>query len=214
MNSNKPKGFTLIELIVVIAIVAILVTIVVVAINPAEQLARSRDTKRISDLDALRTALNLYLAQATGTPALSARSATANAECVGGGGTQTFFTNTAGTTTAPGGFTWATSTAQGICSSLGCGASISWFPAQIGSTPGGSAISTAPLDPTNLTGNSTSFYYAYACDVTGGARNYELTARLESSYFKNDLDIDGTDGGNSNSTYEVGTKLDIIPNGY
>jgi hypothetical protein len=50
--------------------------------------------------------------------------------------------------------------------------------------------------------------------VTGGARNYELTARLESSYFQNDLDLDGTDGGNSTSTYEVGTKLDIIPSGY
>jgi prepilin-type N-terminal cleavage/methylation domain-containing protein len=213
MNSNKPKGFTLIELIVVIAIVAVLITIVVIAINPAELLARSRDTKRVADLDALRAALDLYLAQATGTPALSARSGTANFECVGGGAsTPTYFTNTTGTSTVTG-FTWATSTAQGICSSLNCTAATSWFPAQIGSTPGGSAISAAPLDPTNLTGNSTSFYYAYACDVTGGSRKYELTARLESSYFQTDLDLDGTDGGNSTSTYEVGTKLDIIPSG-
>jgi len=36
-------------------------SVVVVTINPAEMLKKTRDTKRISDLDALRTALNLYL---------------------------------------------------------------------------------------------------------------------------------------------------------
>jgi len=55
------KGFTLIELLVVIAILAVLMSVVVVTINPAEMLKKTRDTKRISDLDALRTALNLYL---------------------------------------------------------------------------------------------------------------------------------------------------------
>ena len=40
---SENRGFTLIELIITISILAILVTILVVAINPAEQLARSRD---------------------------------------------------------------------------------------------------------------------------------------------------------------------------
>jgi prepilin-type N-terminal cleavage/methylation domain-containing protein len=47
------KGFTLIELLVVIAILAILMAVVVVTINQ-QNVKKNRDTKGISDLDALR----------------------------------------------------------------------------------------------------------------------------------------------------------------
>lgn len=56
------KGFTLIELLIVIAIIAILAVIVLVAINPAKILQKSRDSQRFSDITALATAINLYLA--------------------------------------------------------------------------------------------------------------------------------------------------------
>jgi len=55
------KGFTLIELLIVIAILALLMSIIIVTLNPAELLKKSRDTKRVSDLNALRTAINLYV---------------------------------------------------------------------------------------------------------------------------------------------------------
>lgn len=53
------KGFTLIELLIVIAIIAILAAILFVSIG-TQPLLRSRDAKRVSDLQNLRTALALY----------------------------------------------------------------------------------------------------------------------------------------------------------
>ncbi|MFC1656537.1 prepilin-type N-terminal cleavage/methylation domain-containing protein [Patescibacteria group bacterium] len=49
----KSRGFTLIELLLVIAIIAILAAIVIIAINPARQLAQSRNAQRRSDVNTL-----------------------------------------------------------------------------------------------------------------------------------------------------------------
>lgn len=54
------KGFTLIELLIVMAILGVLAVVVLVAINPAEQLARARDTGRISAANQLGRALAAY----------------------------------------------------------------------------------------------------------------------------------------------------------
>lgn len=51
--STIAKGFTLIELLVVMAILGILAVVVLIAINPAQQLARTRDTGRISTVTQL-----------------------------------------------------------------------------------------------------------------------------------------------------------------
>jgi type II secretion system protein G len=53
-------GFTLIELLVVIAIVGILAGLLMAFVNPVEQLAKSRDAKRKSELVELQKALELY----------------------------------------------------------------------------------------------------------------------------------------------------------
>ncbi len=52
------RGFTLVELLVVIAIIGLISTIGVVALNAAR--AKARDAKRISDVSAVAKALELY----------------------------------------------------------------------------------------------------------------------------------------------------------
>lgn len=58
--SKKSKGFTLVELLIAIAVVGILATVLIVAVNPAKQLQKSRDTGRKAALKTLQTALEQY----------------------------------------------------------------------------------------------------------------------------------------------------------
>lgn len=53
-----PKAFTLVELMVVIAIIGILSTIVSVNLSGAQK--KSRDSRRIADLQALNSSLKMY----------------------------------------------------------------------------------------------------------------------------------------------------------
>lgn len=54
------SGFTLVELLVVIAVIGVLATIVLLAVNPAEQLARGRDTSRQAAITQVGRALQGY----------------------------------------------------------------------------------------------------------------------------------------------------------
>lgn len=55
-------GFTLVELLVVVAILGIMMAVVLVAINPLAIMQKARDAARISDMDSLRKALDLSIA--------------------------------------------------------------------------------------------------------------------------------------------------------
>ncbi|HSE29250.1 MAG TPA: type II secretion system protein [Candidatus Saccharimonadales bacterium] len=60
------KGFTLIEILVVIGILSILLAIVLIAINPQQQFQQANNTQRSSDVSAILNAISSYAAQNNG----------------------------------------------------------------------------------------------------------------------------------------------------
>jgi hypothetical protein len=64
-NNSKKKGFTLVELIVVLGVAVAITGVLFVAIDPQAILAKSRDAQRIQDLDELSTGLQLALDDAS-----------------------------------------------------------------------------------------------------------------------------------------------------
>ena len=65
---KKNHGFTLIELVIVIAIIAVLATTIVSIINPVEYQKVARDTVRLSNLNSISQALELYFAEKKSYP--------------------------------------------------------------------------------------------------------------------------------------------------
>jgi prepilin-type N-terminal cleavage/methylation domain-containing protein len=57
-QKKEHKGFTLIEILIVVAIIAILASVVLIGLGPAQQ--SGRDARRLSDLRETQNALELY----------------------------------------------------------------------------------------------------------------------------------------------------------
>ncbi len=60
------KGFTLIEILVVIGIIAVLAAVVLVAINPSRQFKLARDSQRVSNVTAILNAVGQNMAENKG----------------------------------------------------------------------------------------------------------------------------------------------------
>ncbi|MFH1781124.1 MAG: prepilin-type N-terminal cleavage/methylation domain-containing protein [Patescibacteria group bacterium] len=67
MMVKTNKGFTLVELLIVIAIIAILAAVVFVALDPAQRFADSRDSTRSSEVNSILNAVLKYQVDNDGT---------------------------------------------------------------------------------------------------------------------------------------------------
>ncbi|MCX6736668.1 MAG: type II secretion system protein [Candidatus Parcubacteria bacterium] len=182
MNTQPTKGFTLLELLIVIGILAILSAVTILVINPAELLRKSRDTQRISDLGAINSALAFYLV---------------NTSTISMGSTANSYSNV---TTTCSSRTSAVTTSQSVNST-------GWIPVDLATLAVGSPISKYPVDPNPDTTGSLKRYYVY---LTDGAGKWELAANLESTYYTQTDNRESKDGGTIEGLYEVGNKLDLI----
>jgi prepilin-type N-terminal cleavage/methylation domain-containing protein len=206
-KNNNLKGFTLIELLVVIAIIAILAVVVVLTLNPAQLLAQSRDSNRVSDMATLKSAIALYqVDQATttmGTPlnvyeAYGAVIPTSSLLAAVGSSTGWGYISAS---------TASASTTRGVDST-------GWLPIPLSRISSGAPFNALPIDPSG-TGTNTSCAlnlapctYTYMANSTG---QYKLAVKMESTKYNagGSGDVVTPDGGNSTSTYEVGSNVNL-----
>ncbi|MBI2013680.1 MAG: prepilin-type N-terminal cleavage/methylation domain-containing protein [Candidatus Colwellbacteria bacterium] len=221
MQNSTKKGFTLLELLIVITIISILSVILIIALNPAETLRKARDVQRISDLASLKNVIAIYITENGGDnsfPALDGdQTNDDNADCEGGGGTERVWLSADGNAT-PDTSIYANTAVytdgdNGDFAVDGTG----WIPVDFEALTGGSPISGLPIDPSNSNEvtlgtavSDTTLVYTYVCSDAN--TTFEINAVLESADFVNGgpNDKEGRDGGNNDNLYEVGTELDIV----
>ena len=224
------RGFTLLELLIVITILAILAVIIIFVLNPAETLRKSRDVQRMSDLATLKNSIALYMTTvssatlgSTDDTGTNPRTNFSNTACQSTLGTFTvgedriyysladgtvISDNTLDDTTFTAGFgaTQVSSAYNSLTDGTG------WIPVKLSNIVGGTPISNLPVDPTNtITTESTVAFtdlvYRYACSNVSGILHYEINAALESTEFAGKLT---QDGGDNSSLYESGTSVLIL----
>ena len=229
-RQSKAKGFTLLELLIVITILAILAVIIIFVLNPAETLRKSRDVQRMSDLATLKNAIGLYTTVVTDIRLDGTAGSATN--CFGVTQSVSVPDIWLSVGTAPSAGTAVTGFATTVANTWNVSATASaidgtgWIPVDFTDISGGSPISNLPIDPQNTLVNGTStaiaatndaLMYRYSCRTNASSTNpstYEVSANLESNEYKNSgtNDKESKDGGNNNNLYEAGTDLTILPN--
>ena len=190
MKNTFSKGFTLVELLIVIAILAALAAAVVVVINPGELLAQARDSQRMRDMATVRDAINLFMTQAPGA-----------SFCVGGGCAPSGICTAVGATAPFAAACPTTANSSRLTNGTG------WVDINFDANLAARTLTTLPMDPTN----DNVHFYAYRADSVN--RLFKLATRLESVRHRPAMT---NDGGTRNVCdthtaptcfYEVGTGM-------
>lgn len=231
MNYKKAghaKGFTLLELLIVIAIIAILSIALVFMLNPAETLKKARDAQRISDLKTVKTALGIMLTAST-TPLLDSGSVICLTNATGGAQTGKIAYSASSTSAitvtstivgADGNANFNVTGYQVSTANSGKVDGNGWIPVNLKALTGGTPISSFPVDPVNTvsaSATSTDLVYRYACQngtPTGTSKPsyiFEIDARLESNAYTVDDNKMTKDGGDNDNFYETGNSLNLLP---
>ena len=186
-RGNSQKGFTLVELLVVIAVVAVLATATIVLLNPSEILRQTRDSNRISDLTTLKTAIVTYIAE-TGSSAYIGDANTCYAH------PSSTLADCAGRFSGSAVATFASSRKVD-----GTG----WIPKNFTAMSSRAPIPVLPIDPVN---NAT-FFYAYKAEPT--QLLFKVNAKMESEKYSKggSGDVESKDGGSDPNLFESGTDL-------
>lgn len=200
------KGFTLVELLLVLAIVIVMATVVILTINPVALIQEGRDATRVADMNTITKAVSLYYSDAMSNPntlfmgtssvvyvSIPDATSTAGDQCQG-----------LGLPTLPGGYTYQCAASSTYKKTNGTG----WIPVNFttvtSSYTAGSVIANFPVDPINTT--STNLYYTYQTDGIGG---FEVAAFFESQKYASQME---GGSGNDPELYEKGTAM-TLPSG-
>ena len=167
---SQARGFTLIEILVVIGIIAVLAAIVIIAINPSKQFAQARNTQRQSNVDAILNAIGQRMADNKGI---------FNGTYYGAGNTSTPYVCPTLPSLPPLNGVTSTSTIVYIPGSYGVDSGISAGSVDLSClTP--TYISTFPTDPTvSFTSGNTG--YTIGVDAAGRVTVCAPNAATESS---------------------------------
>lgn len=188
MKTSPYKGFTLPEILVVVAILSILSTLVFVTLRPAEYLKKSRDERRVADLNSLSILIGRKMFEfkrgntfgSTSTVYVSLEDTVSSCANLG-------------LPTLQNGYVYHCASSSTLKNTDGTG----WLPIDLSQER---AFGALPIDPRS----GTTSYYAYIVD---SQKTYILTAPLESA--RSIEEIGGRDGGEDSSRYETGNNLHL-----
>ena len=239
VGSSGKKGFTLLELVIVLGILAVLALTVILVLNPVKIFQEARDTQRIADVGQMTKALNVYVATSSNVDLGKCGSAS-NDNSNGTYGNATLLPKcyiqpldlhgNSATDTNPANNMIRCGKRVGVgngtpsypATTMNAGTQIDgtgWMPVNLTTGSIGKSLSSWPVDPlsvANYAGSvfnrDSSYYYSYYCDING---MWEFQANMESARYGSGGadDVETLDGGGTagvnTNWYEAGTNLQL-----